>query len=547
MDDFSILNVWGGGQLLAFSAFDGTTDYGNGLVLRTVAGCTAFEVKLPREGGAVVVDTEPPLHCMTAGDRFVQETRSGITRGALADAHHLLIDGPCRVLGLNGVVRVARKGGRTLLGVREFFRTELLDADFDAVFAARERWLAALKLPVNLPERSRLALLKACSQLKTQLNSAEGRIRHRWTTPDRWPHRHMWLWDSVFHAAGLRWLDRRAARESLEAVFDAQHEDGFIPHFTSPLEASEVTQPPILAFGMKLLDELERDDEWLRSHYRKNAAYLKWIFAHRDTDGGGLVEWKIEGYIHCRCGESGMDNSSRFDATVELDACDFNAYLAQDCEIMAEFAERLGFPAEAAFWEGSRQRLNMLMNERLWDAENGLYVDYDVVNHTRSKIQSSAGFLPLLSGAPTPAMAKRLVATLKDPERFATPFAVPSISRSQPEFYSKDMWRGPVWININYLIARGLERYGFREEAETLIGSTMAELEKFYFKYGTFFEFYDDRCECDPPELLRKNACDADLSPYHQAFMDYGWSAALYIDMVFEQAKSKAAEVAHTC
>ena len=43
--------------------------------------------------------------------------------------------------------------------------------------------------------------------------------------------------------------------------------------------------------------------------------------------------------------------------------------------------------------------------------------------------------------------------------------AVPSISRSQPEFYSKDMWRGPVWININYLIARGLERYGFREEA----------------------------------------------------------------------------------
>ncbi|PWM80805.1 MAG: hypothetical protein DBX90_07985, partial [Lentisphaerae bacterium] len=93
------MNVWGGGQLLAFSAFDGTTDYGNGLVLRTVAGCTAFEVKLPKEGGAVVIDTEPPLRCMTAGDRFVLETRSGITRGALADAHHLLIDGPCRVLG----------------------------------------------------------------------------------------------------------------------------------------------------------------------------------------------------------------------------------------------------------------------------------------------------------------------------------------------------------------------------------------------------------------------------------------------------------------
>ena len=75
----------------------------------------------------------------------------------------------------------------------------------------------------------------------------------------------------------------------------------------------------------------------------------------------------------------------------------------------------------------------------------------------------------------------------------------------------------------------------------------MAELEKFYFKYGTFFEFYDDRCECDPPELLRKNACDADLSPYHQAFMDYGWSAALYIDMVYERAGGKAVQAAHAC
>ena len=547
MDDFSILNVWGGGQLLAFSAFDGTTDYGNGLVLRTVAGCTAFEVKLPKEGGAVVIDTEPPLRCMTAGDRFVLETRSGITRGALADAHHLLIDGPCRVLGLNGVVRVARRGGRTLLGVREFFRTELLDADFDAVFAARERWLAALKLPVNLPERSRLALLKACSQLKTQLNSAEGRIRHRWTTPDRWPHRKMWLWDSVFHAQGLRRLDPAVARETLEAVFDGQCADGFIPHMASPHEKSDITQPPILGYGIKLMLEQQQSPEFLERLYPKNAAFLNWIFAHRDTDGAGLVEWAIEAHEMCRSGESGMDNSTRFDGATQLDAPDFNAYLASECEIMAEFAALLGRPEEQKLWQERHRKLNHLMNERLWNDAAGLYVDYDLAAGKQSPVLSLAGFLPLISGAPTAEMAEKLVRNLKNPETFGTPFPVPSISFSQPEFYSKDMWRGPVWININYLIARGLERYGFREEAETLIGSTMAELEKFYFKYGTFFEFYDDRCECDPPELLRKNACDADLSPYHQAFMDYGWSAALYIDMVFERAGGKAVQAAHAC
>ena len=146
---------------------------------------------------------------------------------------------------------------------------------------------------------------------------------------------------------------------------------------------------------------------------------------------------------------------------------------------------------------------------------------------------SLAGFLPLISGAPTAEMAEKLVRNLKNPETFGTPFPVPSISFSQPEFYSKDMWRGPVWININTLIARGLDRYGYRDEARQLRSRTMRELEKFYCRYGTFFEFYDDRNECDPPELLRKFRCDPDRSVYHQAFMDYGWSATLYIDLAF--------------
>ena len=53
-----------------------------------------------------------------------------------------------------------------------------------------------------------------------------------------------------------------------------------------------------------------------------------------------------------------------------------------------------------------------------------------------------------------------------------------------------------------------------------------------YARYGTFFEFYDDRRECDPPELLRKGKCAPGESPYHQVFFDYGWSATLYIEMV---------------
>jgi hypothetical protein len=77
---------------------------------------------------------------------------------------------------------------------------------------------------------------------------------------------------------------------------------------------------------------------------------------------------------------------------------------------------------------------------------------------------------------------------------------------------------------------------------EKLRAATCAEIEKFQLKYSTFFEFYDDRCECDPPQLLRKGSNDVDLSPYHQAFSDYGWSATRYVDMLFSKTRVKAIE-----
>lgn len=523
-----ILDRWGRGQLLACSGMDGETDFENGLVLRTEDEAV-LRIRLPENRGAIVFGSGVPASCVLASDCF----RIDGTAGLLPDAHHLLLEGRVEFRELPDCFSVLRKGNWSLLGVKEFFRPGLLELDFESEWNRRLDFFADLPDFGVRRESTRKTLAKAYSQLKGQICSPCRNIPCRWTTPDRWPHRAMWLWDSVFHAIGLRHFDPDLAKETLTAVLESQLEDGLIPHMTKPGWHSGITQPPILAFGVRLLTEGRREDDFLRRSYPRLKRYLEWIMEHRDADGNGLVEWTIEGDPLCRSGESGMDNSPRFDGATRLDAPDFNAFLSLECECMAEFAEQLSLKDEAERWRRDHIRRNARMNELLWSDSERLYLDRDILTGGCTGISASSGFLPLICGAPSREQAERMLANLNDPETFATPFRVPSISRACRAFYRKDMWRGPVWININWLIAFGLERYGWTEEARKLREETVREVEKFYCKYGTFFEFYDDRGECDPPELMRKGSCSPS-DPYHQVFHDYGWSASLYIDMIWK-------------
>lgn len=538
------LAVWGGGQLLAFSGLDGPTDFEHGVVARTAKdGRAAVEVMLP-EPAFLVFDEAAPVETDITGDPLRVRTASGESRLAFADAHHLLVDGPCRVEGPDGgpipeALRVEQSGGRTLVGTAGAFDPSWLEADVGRLSDERRAWLAAAEERIaghagggsgrrGPPDAT---LRKALSVMKTQVCTPEGLLRHRWTTPDRWPHRKIWLWDSGFHAAGWRHVDPALAREMLAAVVDTQQPDGRIPISIDPFgrETGAFTQPPVLALAVALVDEAARDDEWLASMYEPLVRYVEWDLANRDSDGAGLVEWAIEGDPGCRSGESGADNSSRFDAATQLDAPDFNALLAHELEHLAAFADRLGYADDAARFRGQSRAICARINDRLWDDDAGIYMDALAATGERTGVLSCAGFLPLLCGAPSPEQAAKLVTHLRDPATFGRPLPIPTIVANEHGAYSKDMWRGPAWVNVNWLVARGLRRYGYEVEAAELVDRTMTVIEEQYAKHGCIFEYYDDEDVVDPPELLRKGSCNPD-EWIHQSIHDYGWSATLYVD-----------------
>jgi len=519
---------WSGGQLMAFSGLDGTTDYKNGLVARTILGATGLELKLPGEL-VLVFSRGKPGRAVLTGDFFDIEVPEGRVRGAFLDACHFLVEGPCESGKSDGRIEVLGKGGKTLVGSAAVFNPRLIDSTVGDAINKRSHWLESLTIP---GERDGEPLRKALSIMKTQVCSPEGGIKHRWTTPDRWPHRAMWLWDSAFHAIGWRNIDLEVAHDALMSVLDTAQPDGFIPHMASPDSVSGITQPPVLAMAAAMVNETAPDREWLGRIYPRLRAYVEWDLANRDTDGAGLAEWTIEGDPDCRSGESGMDNSPRFDSAIRLDAVDFNSFLALECETLERFAVELGRKEDAGVWRERHARLVTLINDRLWDEKAGFYFDYDVQAGKRIPVLACSGFMPLACGVTTPERARKLAEHLDNPATFGVLLRVPSVATGERSMDEKDMWRGPVWINMNWLIVRGLRRYGLEDAASKIESETIEEIERQYGKYGVFFEYYDGLKEIDPPSLKRKGKCDPASGPYHQVIHDYGWTASLYVDLL---------------
>lgn len=520
-------SIWGGGQLLAFSGIDGETNYLHALKLRTIFDGYGFEIMLddPCCANPVIrYIAGVPDKIELTGDYFRFTKGDRVSSGVFIDCCNLLFEGDFEIQNVSGV-DIMQNADRWLIAAKGFLHLTEPNRDIDAEIEKRAVFLDSLFDSERIPDTQ--PLIKACSQLKTQIYSPEGQIKHLWSTPDRWPHKQMWLWDSVFHSIGMRHCNPKLARDLINSVFDLQQKDGFIPLCGNPYEQHHLTQPPILGLGIKLVMESEPDEVWLADLSPKLARYIEWLMKNRDSTGEGLLQWYVGMNKNCRCGESGMDNSPRFNESLQLNAIDFNSYLAFECEFLSESLSQ-----QQEYWHNHYLRICRLINKNLWNESLGFYVDYDLEHSRQSSILSSAGFLPLYCGAATPQQAAKLVQHLTDSETFGTSFRIPSIAKNNTSDYRKDMWKGPVWINMNCMILRGLERYGYHALATSIAQETIAELEKWYYHSGTFYEFYDDRQEDEPRKLERKGRSDdGQYHPMHQVLHDFGWTAAIYIDL----------------
>lgn len=99
------------------------------------------------------------------------------------------------------------------------------------------------------------------------------------------------------------------------------------------------------------------------------------------------------------------------------------------------------------------------LNEQLWSDEEGLYLARDRRSGERLGVRHLTGFLPLFAGVPDAHRAQRLLEELASPGfgTSACGWVVAGCDRREPGFDPESYCRGPIWVNLNWMLARGLE------------------------------------------------------------------------------------------
>ena len=104
----------------------------------------------------------------------------------------------------------------------------------------------------------------------------------------------------------------------------------------------------------------------------------------------------------------------------------------------------------------------------------------------------------------------------------------PALQLDHPDFYTcptysltaanidyQKYWRGPIWINMNWLLYHGLLRYDMEEAAQIIKQNSLALIKEF-----GFHEYFDPR-----KKEVENLACGTD---------QFSWTAALCIDLLAE-------------
>jgi hypothetical protein len=417
-------------------------------------------------------------------------------------------------------------GGETLLiniTPRLGFNRYLIDPD-PAIDQAAKRWHAWFAAAPAVAAEYRAQYYYAWWIMRAGLISTRFYTTREAMTPSKIYYVGVWQWDAYFHALAYRHVDHKLAHDQLRIVIDHQRVDGMIPdaihdegtvtRLTFPIEA-DVTKPPLLAWATWKLYEVDHDREFLDEIYEPIVRWNNWWFEKNDADGDGLCE-----YHHPY--SSGLDDSPLWDDGMPVEAPDLNTYLFLQLEALAKIARVLDLKEDAERWATQAEEMAARLVRNMWDEASGYFWANRIVNkeHVRVNVRTPFNLFPLITGGLPQAINEQLIAHLTNEREFWSRYPVPTVALDDPKFDPLTMWRGPTWVNVNYLLIEGLQRTGYTDLARELRRRTLDMISL----HDDIYEYYQPETGENPPK----------------AASIFGWSAAVFIDLAIQAAQENS-------
>ncbi|UJG44194.1 MAG: hypothetical protein K9W46_03200 [Candidatus Heimdallarchaeum endolithica] len=359
------------------------------------------------------------------------------------------------------------------------------------------------------------------------------------TAPGPGVYNQQWFWDSCFHS--IVWsnmgYNKRAVAE-LESLVIGKKEKEFFPHmifwkqkkdkwwfFTDRLfpskQYSELIQPPIIGYSLFILSkngwEFNKEDRLITNTNQ----HYQYLLKTRDPEKTGLIS-----IVHPW--ESGLDSLPSYDLELkdkpffglkarlrfrkllmdfkkryfweQEQICKYssfrikdvltNSLLAFSLKNYAEVLKKLGLDDLALQYDKKSSEITQSLIKYCWNNDKKIFFDLDVRTDKFKQIEvKTVGSLtPLLLDIPA-VVKNSLIKHLINPREYWLPYPIPSVAADESTFSpteDKLLWRGPTWVNTNFLIWLGLNKQKEFELAGKVAERTIAIIKKSGFR-----EFYN--------------------------------------------------------
>lgn len=388
-----------------------------------------------------------------------------------------------------------------------------------AMAAAEARWHRWFAAAPAVAEPYRAHYYYAWWVLGNNILAPYGYFQRESVAPSKAHYIGAWQWDNYFHALALRYTDPALARDQILFMLDHQLPDGMLPdavydegtitQLETPVAAA-VTKPPITAWVALHVYNSTGDIALLREIYEPLVRWNSWWFGLNDDDADGIVQ-----YSHPF--SSGLDDSPLWDAGMPVEAVDLNTYLCIQMEALGTIAQRLGRPREAQRWQQRADAMTQRMIAHFYDRRAGLF--WSQHQHRPIRVLTPFSLYPLWTARLPPPIVTRLIAHLQDPTSFWATYPLPTVALSDARHNPFQMWRGPVWININYIFVEALQRTGHHPLAARLTDATLRLVQG----QADIYEYYHPLTGEPPPKAAPM----------------FSWSAACFIDLAIRVSRGE--------